>query len=111
MTRRLAVAALLLVPVSLAAQQSTPHDSLTAAVQTIDARAHTIDLTYGVGMALHAVRLRVVPDTRITASGTPLQFTALQPGDVVRVSFGSRPGGDVAYSIALIGKMAPDGTP
>ena len=111
MTRVLAVAVVLLVPVSLAAQQSTPHDSLTAAVQTIDARAHTIDLTYGVGMSLHAVRLRVVPDTRITASGTPLQLTALQPGDVVRVSFGSRPGGDVAYTIAVIGKMSPDGAP
>jgi hypothetical protein len=80
-----------------AAAQQSPHD--------IDVRARTIEVTTAVGMALRVVRLRVPPETRISAAGAPLAFAQLKPGDIIRVSFGSRPGGSVAYAIERVGRM------
>lgn len=89
-----------------AAAQQAPHDSVQGAVRAVDQRARTIEVTTGVGLALRAVRLRVPATTQITAAGATLPFTALKPGDIVRVTFGARPEGYVAYTIEWIGDMA-----
>jgi len=39
------------------------------------------------------------------AQGAPINLAALKPGDVIRVSFGSRPTGFVAYTIERVGSM------
>ena len=88
-----------------AAAQQSPHDSVQGAVRAVDVRGRTIEVTTGVGMALRVVRLRVPADTRITAAGAPLAFALLKPGDIIRVSFGSRPGGSVAYRIERVGRL------
>ena len=88
-----------------AAAQRAPHDSVQGAVRAVDPRARTIEVTTSVGMALRVVRLSVPADTRITAAGAPLAFAQLKPGDIVRVSFGDRPGGSVAYTIERIGRL------
>jgi hypothetical protein len=88
-----------------AAAQQSPHDSVQGAVRVVDVRARTIEVTTSVGMALRVVRLRVPPQTRITAGGAPLAFAQLKPGDIIRVSFGSRPSGSVAYAIERVGRM------
>jgi hypothetical protein len=93
-----------------AAAQQSPHDSVQGAVRVVDVRGRTIEVTTAVGMALRVVRLRVPPETRISAAGAPLAFAQLRPGDIIRVSFGSRPGGSVAYAIERVGRMeAPPG--
>ena len=98
--------ACLLAPVAVAAQQAPPpHDSLQGAVRTVDARKRTVEVTTGVGMSLWVVRLRVPTELRISASGAALPLTALQPGDIVRVSYGSRPAGYVAYTIERVGHL------
>ena len=90
----------LLAPAAAAAQApvSSPHDSLQGPVRTVDAPT-------GVGMSLWVVRLRVPTELRIRASGAGLPLTALQPGDIVRVSYGSRPAGYVAYTIERVGHL------
>ena len=95
----------LAAPIAARAQQ-LPHDSLQGAVRVLNARARTLEVTTGVGMALQVVRLQVPSDARITTRGAALAFSALQPGDIVRVSFGARPTGGVAYTIERVGRMA-----
>ena len=90
-----------------------PADSLRGAVHAVDLRAKTVDITTGVGMALRVVRLQVVADTRITEAGAPLALALLLPGDIVRVSWGARANGIVAYTIERVGRLnaAPAGGP
>jgi len=103
---------LLATALAPAAAQQAPapaaaaHDSLVAAVQKVDVRTRTIEVTGGVGLALRVVRLQVPADTRITAKGAALRFELLMPGDVLRVSFGARQTGNVAYTIERLGNMA-----
>lgn len=92
-------------PVVLSAQQS-PHDTVVGAVRAVDTRARTLEVTTGVGLALRVVRMRVPAETPITERGGALAFPALKPGDVVRVAFGARPEGFVAYTIERLGDMA-----
>jgi cell envelope opacity-associated protein A len=75
------------------------------AVRLVDVRARTLEVTTGVGMALWVVHLQVPLDTRVTASGAPLPLARLQAGDLVRVSYGARPGGYVAYSIERLERV------
>lgn len=113
------VSFLLLVtrPLTGTAQQvpTTYHDSLKGAVRVVDVPGRALEVTTGVGMALRLVRLQVSADTRVTAAGAALPLAQLQPGDVVRVSYGTRPGGGgyVAYTIERVGRMAtgPERTP
>jgi hypothetical protein len=95
------------------AAQPAAADSLLGAVHTVDVRAKTIDVTTGVGEALRVVHLQVAVDTRITETGAPLALALLQPGDIVRVSWGSRAQGVVAYTIERIGRVSagPGGKP
>ena len=81
-------------------------DTVVAAVQRVNPRARTIELTTGVGLALRIVRLQVPAETPITAGGAALRFDLIVPGDVLRVSFGARPTGYVAYTIERIGHMS-----
>jgi len=100
----------LVVPVVLVAQQPTaPHDSVQGAVRTVDVRTRSLEVMTGVGFALRVVRLQVPVAVPITdqkgAQGAPISLAQLKPGDVIRVSFGSRPTGFVAYSIERVGRM------
>jgi len=88
-----------------AVAQQSPHDSVQGAVRVVDVRGRTIEVTAAVGMSLRVVRLRVPPETRISAAGAALALAQLKPGDIIRVSFGSRPGGSVAYAIERVGRM------
>ena len=100
----------LVVPVVLVAQQATaPHDSVQGAVRTVDVRTRSLEVMTGVGFALRVVRLQVpavvpITDQKGVQSAT-ISLAELKPGDVIRVSFGSRPTGFVAYNIARVGRM------
>ena len=98
------------VPVLLVAQQTTvPHDSVRGAVRTVDVRTRSLEVTSGVGYAIRVVRLQVpaaVPITdRKNGQGASINLAELKPGDVIRVSFGGRQTGFVAYTIERIGRM------
>jgi hypothetical protein len=104
-------------PLALAAQQPTnppappaapaaAHDTVRGAVRTVDARARTLEVVTGVGLAIRLVRLDVPADVPITAAGVAtLALGDLKPGDVVAVSFGIRTAKSVAYSIQRVGRM------
>ena len=83
------------------------------AVRVVDVRGRALEVTTGVGMALRVVRLQVSADTRVTAAGADWSLAQLRPGDIVRVSYGARPTGFVAYTIERVGTMASgtDGAP
>lgn len=91
----------------LRAQQTTlPHDRVRGAVRSVDTRTRTLEVITGVGYALRLVRLDVPADVPITAAGVAtLTLGDLKPGDVVAVSFGSRTGKSLAYSIQRVGRM------
>jgi len=105
-----------IAPLALAAQQPTaptvptaPHDSVRGAIRAVDVRARTVEVTTGVGLALRVVRLEVpasvpIPD-RKGGQGEPIQLAQLKPGDVIRVAFGGRQTGWVAYTIERVGRM------
>lgn len=84
-------------PATATAQQ--PAHNVQGAVRVVDVRARTLEVTTGVGMALRVVRLAVPAQLQVTASGATLPLARLQPGDLVRVSYGSREGAYVAYTI------------
>ncbi len=107
-----------IAPLALAAQEPTappaatptvPHDSVRGAIRAVDVRAHTLEVTTGVGLALRVVRLQVPAAVPITdrhgGQGAPIKLAALKPGDVIRVSFGGRQTGFVAYRIERVGRM------
>jgi len=103
-------AVLFIAPLALAAQQPTaPHDSVRGAIRAVDTRGRTLEVTTGVGLALRVVRLQVPAAVPITdqkgPQSAPINLAALKPGDVIRVSFGSRPTGFVAYTIERVGRM------
>jgi hypothetical protein len=107
---RLPLLLLLFAPLTLGAQQAAvPHDSVRGAIRTIDVPARTLEVTSGVGFALSVVRLQVPDGVPITnREGTQresIALTALKPGDVIRVTFGNRPPGLVAYTIERVGRM------
>jgi hypothetical protein len=88
------------------AAQQTSHDSLRGAVRAVNVRTRAVEVTTGVGHAMRVVRLQIAADTRLTADGAALPLAQLQPGDIVRVSYGTRPAGYVAYTIERLGRMA-----
>jgi hypothetical protein len=100
-------------PIAAAAQQPAPTHSVQGAVRVVDVRGRALEVTTGVGLALRVVRLQVPADTRVTAAGVALSLSQLTPGDIVRVSYGARPGAYLAYTIERVGRMATglEGTP
>lgn len=112
--------ALFLTPLAaVAAQQPTAppappapsvaHDTVRGAIRAIDVSARTVDITSGVGFALHVVQLRVptsVPITdRESGQGEAIRLGELRLGDVVRASFGGQGSPFVAYTIERVGRM------
>src|SRR5947208_16883262 len=105
---------LFFAPFALVAQQSppvVPHDSVRGAIRAVDVRAHTLEVTTGVGFALRVVRLQVPATVPITdrkggSQGQPIKLAELKPGDVIRAAFGGRATGFVAYTIERVGRMA-----
>ena len=93
-------------PVAATAQQpAAPAHNVQGAVRVVDVRGRALEVTTGVGMALRVVRLQVPADVRVTAAGAAVPLAQLQPGDLVRVSYGSRPGGYVAYTIERLERV------
>jgi hypothetical protein len=94
----------------VAGQQASPtpppHDSIQGAIRVVNLRTRAVEITTGVGLALRVVRLQIASDTRLTADGAAFPLAQLQPGDIVRVSYGTRPSGYVAYTIERLGRMA-----
>jgi len=82
-----------------AQQASQPTHNVQGAVRVVDVRGRALEVTTGVGMALRVVRVLVPADVRVVSAGAPLLFARLQAGDLVRVAYGSRPGGYIAYTI------------
>jgi len=82
-----------------------PTHHVQGAVHAVDVRGRALEVLTGVGMAFRVVRLQVPADTRMTAAGAPLTLARLQAGDLVRVSYGARPGGFVAYSIERLERV------
>lgn len=99
---RIAIAALC----SLFTTQQPAQHTLQGAVRVVDVRSRAIEVTTGVGLALRVTRLQVPPDTRVSAAGAALPLGQLRPGDIVRVSYGARGEGYVAYTIERVGTMA-----
>lgn len=75
-------------------------------MRLVDVRGRAFEVTTGVGLALRVVRLQVPADVRVTAAGVALPLSQLAPGDIVRVSYGGRPGGYLAYTVERVGRMA-----
>ena len=109
--------ALFLTPLAaVAAQQPTAapppsaaHDTVRGAIRAIDVSARTVDVTSGVGYALHVVQLQVpvsVPITdRESGQGESIRLGELRLGDIVRASFGGQASPFVAYTIERVGRM------
>jgi len=114
-TRSLLVSLFIIAaPIAAAtAQQPGPAHKVQGAVRTVNVRGRALEVTTGVGMALRIVRLQVPADVRVTAAGAALALSQLAPGDIVRVSYGGKPGGYLAYTIERVGRMATglEGTP
>jgi type IV secretory pathway ATPase VirB11/archaellum biosynthesis ATPase len=91
---------------SATAVAQQPHATVTGAIRVVNNRTRTLEVTTGVGMALRAVKLQLAADTRITAEGAALPADSLKAGDIVRISYGARPGGFVAYTIERIGRLS-----
>jgi hypothetical protein len=89
----------------LTAQQPAQH-TLQGAVRVVDVPGRAIEVTTGVGLALRVVRIQVPTDTRVSAAGAAFPLGQLRSGDIVRVSYGARPEGYVAYTIERVGRMA-----
>lgn len=83
-----------------------PHATVTGSIRVVDNRTRTLEVTTGVGMALRAIKVRLDTDTRITAEGASLPADSLRAGDIVRISYGERPGGYLAYTIERIGRLS-----
>lgn len=83
-----------------------PHATVTGAIRVVDNRTRTLEVTTGVGMALRAIKVRLDTDTRITAEGASLPADSLKAGDIVRISYGERPGGFLAYTVERIGRLS-----
>jgi len=101
---------LLIAPAALTAQQPTvPHDSVQGAVHAVDLRARSVDVMTGVGFALRMVHLQVPATVPITSREAgqreSIKLSELKLGDVIRVSFGGRATGFVAYTIERVGRM------
>lgn len=86
MTHRLSVAAILFLPIAVAAadlQQPAPY-AFQGTVRQVQPKTGALEVVTGVGMALRLVHMRTTPATRIASGTTTVSFAELKPGDVVR---------------------------
>ena len=86
------------LPLAATAQQPAPVHSAQGAVRVVDVRGRALEVTTGIGFALRVVRLQV-------PANVPVSLGQLRPGDIVRVTYGARPRGNVLYTIERLGRM------
>jgi hypothetical protein len=88
---------------------AVPHDTVRGAIRAIDVGARTVDITSGVGLAIHVVQLQIPASVPITdrESGQPesIRLGELRLGDVIRASFGGQATPFLAYTIERVGRM------
>lgn len=120
----LVVTLLIATPLAAAAQQPTAapppapqatptpavaHDTVRGAIRAINVGARTVDITSGVGFAIHVVQLRIPASLPITdresGQGESIRMGELRLGDVIRASFGGQAAPFVAYTIERVGRM------
>ncbi|HKA57510.1 MAG TPA: hypothetical protein VKD28_02775 [Gemmatimonadales bacterium] len=96
------------------APQATPapavsHDTVRGAIRAIDVNARTVDITSGVGFAIHVVQLRLPTSLPITdresGQAESIRLGELRLGDVIRASFGGQAAPFVAYTFERVGRM------
>src|SRR5262245_21420461 len=96
------------------APQATPapavtHDTVRGAIRAIDVNARTVDITSGVGFAIHVVQLRLPTSLPITdresGQAESIRLGELRLGDVIRASFGGQVAPFVAYTFERVGRM------
>jgi len=109
--RNAALAAVLLTPFiasvpvatsQLATTQGAPSYTYQGTVHAVNARAGTLDLITGVGMALRLVHMTTSPTTLFSSSGAGIQLAGLKAGDVVRADCRRTDAGLVASRIEKI---------
>ncbi len=118
-TRTAAVAAVLLIPLTFSSPahprgarridtaQAAPSYTYVGTVHAVNARAGSLDLITGVGMALRLVHMTTQPTTLFAGAGASLRLRALQPGDIVRTECRSTPTGMVASRIEKVEAQKP----
>lgn len=88
---------------------AVPHDTVRGAIRAIDVRARTVDITSGVGFAIHVVQLRIPASLPITdrqsGQSESIRLGELRLGDVIRARFGGQAAPFVAYTIERVGSM------
>jgi hypothetical protein len=112
-TRTFALAAVLLTPLVAAAPaglrpvQAEAAYTYQGTVHAVNARAGSLDLITGVGMALRLVHLRTSPTTLLAGSGAALHLADLKPGDLVRADCRRTDAGPVASRIEKLEAPQP----
>ncbi len=115
-TRPAALAAVLLSPLvasapagprPLATVQAAPSYTYQGTVHAVNARAGSLDLITGVGMALRLVHLSTSPTTLLAGPGAALRLADLKPGDYVRADCRRTDAGLVASRIEKLEAPKP----
>lgn len=83
-------------------------ERLTATVRAFDARAGTLDLVTGVGMALRVRRIQMPAQLKVKVDGAESPASVLTPGCIVRAECRHAAGATVAYKVELV-QAAPRG--
>src|SRR5689334_312807 len=81
------------------AHAATGVERLTATVHAVDARAGTVDLVTGVGMALRMRRVHLPARLMVKVDRTEAPVSVLTPGCIVRMDCQHGPGGTIAYTV------------
>jgi DNA-binding transcriptional LysR family regulator len=88
---------------------SLPSATLTGTVQSVDARARTIEVVTGVGYALRVVKLAWEATVTLKAAAAGAGMAQLKPGDVIRVEYAKAPDRNAVRTIELLPSPAPQG--
>jgi len=105
MKRGSGVALTVLLPLALHAarpQQPAPY-TYHGTIQAVQAKAGSLDLITGVGMALRLVHMRTTSGTRIASGTASLALGDLKPGTVIRAECHPTDQGLVADRIEKVG--------
>ena len=115
-TRTAALAAILLIPLvvstpahprGLDPAQAAPSYTYFGTIHAVNARAASLDVITGVGMALRLVHMTTQPTTLFAGAGASLRLGNLRPGDIVRAECRTTPTGLVASRIEKIAAPEP----
>ncbi|OLD60711.1 MAG: hypothetical protein AUI33_15375 [Ignavibacteria bacterium 13_1_40CM_2_61_4] len=115
-TRMVTLAAVVLTPLvtsapagrrPLPALQATSAYTYQGTVHAVNARAGSLDLITGVGMALRLVHMTTSPTTLLAGSGAGIKLAGLKPGDLVRADCRRTDAGLVANRIEKLEAPRP----